>query len=110
MTPAEALVRVTAFEAELENYSKTYPTADAVVARIKELGIKGAPCCPFQCIIAKLFEREFGGRLSIGTVTIWLPEPGSVPGSDAWVDLPAQFSAVVRDFDNGKYPELEELP
>ena len=111
MTQDEILARIEAFKERLAAYSASYPTESAVLARIRELGIKGKSRNSRDCLIARLLSRELEEPVNVAPAEVILTgfkkdfDDLDLRESLRWVDLPNQLSDIVMSFDRHQYPD-----
>lgn len=76
---------------------------DGGIDVIREMGIKGVAQHDRFCLVAKYLNRTVGGRWSVGS------HAATDVDYDASVNvrLPNRVQALIREFDNGAYPDLE---
>jgi hypothetical protein len=105
-------------EEVLDNLEKNTERAEKLIAalpdsslgialKLLELGIKGKKSCADGCPMSVFFrENDLDTSVTDTYVLVWTPDSlhnSSIPGQPSFV----QF---VKDFDSGKYPELDLYP
>lgn len=80
-------------------------TVQEVFSNLKKKGIKGARNCAHSCVLANYLTRELGEVVGVDGF-----EASTYDGyySKERARLPESVRLLVRYFDKGMYPELEE--
>jgi hypothetical protein len=73
------------------------------LAEIRRRGVRGVPYSPCNCLVARALAASAGDK-------VWVSGGAAShkPGASERVRLTKDLLDIVRDFDAGKYPELEE--
>lgn len=73
-----------------------------VANRLKKLGIKGRRQSADQCPVAQFVSQELGTDCCVDEEECFVSFPYRMART------PPGVSTFIKDFDNGKYPDLEE--
>lgn len=80
-------------------------TSAEVAGNLRSGGFTGIPDDSCNCPVARFLQRE------LGTVSVTVGSQAHIEDEDEknGVDLPKAVTDFVNNFDDGDYPELEEL-
>lgn len=85
-------------------YMARFDTVDAILARVRELGIKGFRLTSCNCVVARLLRQELGLRVRFNYGSVTINDEFHVE-----LDGPNPFTELARGFDDRHYPDLIEM-
>lgn len=88
-------ITIEAFQTWLDQWT----SEEQVLAKCRELGIKGEPGDECQCLLANLIEREFPGANPIVGGDLTLSPDGQL---SMFFDLPEVFNQIIEKFDTSE--------
>lgn len=78
-------------------------TADEVAETLRRKGVRGLPCVPGACPVARAIERDLGSPGRCGVSLAWTDD------HEDSVAMPEPVAEFVKAFDRGRYADLQDV-
>lgn len=78
-------------------------SADEVADTLRSKGVRGLPCAPGACPIARAIERDLGSPGRCGVSHAWTED------REDSVAMPEPVAEFVKAFDRGRYADLQDV-